>query len=293
LDYFGPYRAFRFQDGRELRWGNFIPSLNRSLHPVGDFVARCMWERIDTLMKILADFRSNLLRAAARSKGKLRAGEQSAWEELASKSTALRDSCTSGATAQVRDSCVILTQVYAAFDPSPQVDWLGLPSWVVERRRNLRGACSSWSGPELFDRVALSLNDLGGLYQGQPGQSAIDEAIAKGGLVIETETFKAFWRAKPITPKLEWRSQPRNWKILCKLAERARAAKAIYWGDVYDEAVGASTLSTAVGRLRENLPPDLEGQIGPGPKPATYQLNLPRNEIFIFGPFVSAGNESP
>jgi hypothetical protein len=286
LDYFGPYRAFRFRDRDEPQWGNFIPSLNRTLHPVGDFVVRCMWERIDTLTKMLAAFRFNLLGAAttaARAKGKLRSEDRSAWEELVSKSAALRESCTSAATAQVRDSCVILTQVYVAFDPVPKVEWLGLPPWIVEGGGRLKGVCSSWSGPELFDRVAVSLNDLAGLYQVQTGRKpAIDEAVATGGLVIEKATFTAYWKAEVITPQKPWRSQHRLWNILCKLAERARAGRAISAADVYERVVGDSTLSTAVGRLRENLPPDLEMRIVKGPKAATYQLGLPRNEVFIF-----------
>jgi len=286
FDYFGPYRAFRFQDRDEPQWGNFIPSLNRMLHPVGDFVLRCMFERIDTLMKMLADFRFNLLgapAAAARSKGKLRDDERSAWEELVSTAEALRGSCTSTATAQVRDSCVILTQISVAFDPGLKVDWLGHPPWIVERGRSIKGACSSWSGPEIFDRVAVSLNDLGGLYQGQsPRQSAIDEAVAKGGLVIENGTCTAYWKGKAITPKKEWKSHRRLWTILSKLAESARAGKAISAADVYENEVGDSTLSMAVGRLRENLPPDLEKLIVSGRKPGTYQLDLSRNEVLIF-----------
>jgi hypothetical protein len=178
---------------------------------------------------------------------------------------------------------VILTQVYVAFDPAPKVEWLGLPPWIVEGGGSLKGVCSSCSGTELFDRVAVSLNDLAGLYQGQTGRKpAIDEAVATGGLVIEKETLTAYWKAKVITPQKAWKSHYRLWDILCKLAEKARAAKAISAADVYEKLVGDSTLSMALGRLRENLPPDLEKHIVSGPKVATYQFDLPRNEIFIF-----------
>jgi hypothetical protein len=57
---------------------------------------------------------------------------------------------------------------------------------------------------------------------------------------------------------------------LCKLAEKTRAARARCADDVYEKVVGESTLSTVVGRLRENLPSDLEMQIVKGPK-ATMQ----------------------
>jgi hypothetical protein len=112
LDYFGLNRAVSLSRPRRCAMGHFIPSLNRTLHPVGDFVVRCMSERIDTLMRMLVDFRSNLLGAvgtAARAKGKPPSEDHRAWEELVSNVAALRESWTSAMTAQVCDSCAILT----------------------------------------------------------------------------------------------------------------------------------------------------------------------------------------
>jgi hypothetical protein len=290
LDYFGPYRAFRFNDPSEPQWGNFVPSLNRILHPVGDFVVRCMLERVETLTEMLSAYRSRISAAAGTTKG--RHVEQSlhserlAWDGLTRQSAALREACAHGPAAVLRDSCVILTQVYAAFHPVPKLDWLGLPDNIVAGgRTNLHGRCSSSRGPELFDRVAVSLDELAALYDSEsPKQSAIDEAVATGGLVIETGTCTVYWKGRQIEPKKPWASQRRQFEIFCMLARRGRAEKEISAADIYEHTVSNSTLSTAVNRLRDLLlhERDLEPLIISGSKPGTYRLKLRRADVFLF-----------
>jgi hypothetical protein len=291
LDYFGPFRAFRFNDRTEPQWGNFLPSFNRILHPVGDFVIRCMLERVETLTQMLAAHRSRVLTAVSRATNGGNGDEETetereAWAELTGNIANLREAHGHGTAARLRDSCVILTQVYAAFHPAPRLDWLGLPeSFVTAGRAQLQGRCTSWTGPELFDRVAVSLGDLGTLYgNALPQQSAIDEAIATGGLVVEKGTCTVHWNGKRVEPPKPWYSQRRQFEILCKLAETARAGGEISAGDIYEKIVGGSTLSTAVNRLREQLvhEPDLEVGIVGGSKPGTYRFELPRDRVFVF-----------
>jgi hypothetical protein len=288
LDYFGPYRAFRFQDSAEPQWGNFIPSFNRALHPVGDFVVRCMLERIDTLTDILAAYRLKV-RAAALSDVAMQdslSQEDVAWGELNRNSADLRVSSNDASTARRRDSCVILTQVFVGFHAiTPKVDWLGLPEWIVERGRSLGGHCGSRMAPELLDRIAVGLNDLKSVYDDQlPTRSAIDEAVATGGLVIDEGACTVYWKGVRIQPSKDWKSQRRQWTILCQLAKKAKAGTEISAADIYDDIVSASTLSTAVNRLRELLSSqlDLEKLIVSGSKPGTYRLDLPRGHVFIF-----------
>jgi hypothetical protein len=287
LDYFGPYRAFRFQESAEPQWGNFVPSLNRALHPIGDFVVRCMLERIDILTGILATYRSKV-RAVASSEIAVQDSlldEHVVWGALNRATADLRVSSNDAPAARLRDSCVILTQVFVGFQAiRPKVDWLGLPEWIVERGRTLGGHCGSRTAPELFDRIAMGLNDLKSLYDGQmPTRSAIEESIATGGLVIETGTRRVYWKCKPIEPKKLWASQRRQFDILCKLAQAAKAGTGISATDIYEYIVADSTLSTAVNRLRELLlhERELEARIVSGSKPGTYRLDLSRDEIFI------------
>ena len=72
---------------------------------------------------------------------------------------------------------------------------------------------------EVFDRIATALGELKHLYQGEgPDQTAIEEAIATGGLVILKASGKVYWEKQPIRERLVGP----QWKMLDALARKAQ-----------------------------------------------------------------------
>ena len=81
---------------------------------------------------------------------------RAAWRELLARESRLRALCLTGPDATLRDSCIILTQAYGAFHPSPDLDWLGLPRHLLEPdlaalRHRITGSRTS----EPVERIAL------------------------------------------------------------------------------------------------------------------------------------------
>ncbi len=286
LDYFYPYHAFSAEERGKRQWASLIPSLNRDLHPVGDFITRCMLERIDMLRRSLEGYRSKVRTAVAQTSirhDQLLEREEATWDELVACIDQLRSASSDAANVQLYDSCVILTQVYVAFRSEPDVKWLGLPEHIIQSGVALSGLCGSWSAPEIADRVAVALRDLGRLYEhAAPNVEAFEEAVGTLVLVVNKATCELYWRGEPVVPKgSPWSSRRPMWSLFCKLVESCEARSSISAADVYDEIKGDSTLSTAIGRLRKKLPPELAELIVLGGDAATYRIDLKPHEVYF------------
>ena len=65
-DYFEPRPEFvKTADGQLLQRGELIVSLNPALHPVGNFIVRCMLRRVDMMVELLGALRAKTLRVLA------------------------------------------------------------------------------------------------------------------------------------------------------------------------------------------------------------------------------------
>jgi hypothetical protein len=176
---------------------------------------------------------------------------------------------------------VTLTQAHAAFHPAPALDWLNLPGPVVEHgRQTFRHRLTNVRSPELVERVAAALTTLGRLYAGEPpGQTALDEAIASGGLVLTENPPAAYWDGTQIPTN--WSRHRKSWRRLLALARRARVGAAVEELDIYDEVPAESAMPTLFARLRALVPASLHREIRPGSRPRSYRLTLPSNRVHI------------
>jgi hypothetical protein len=202
-----------------------------------------------------------------------------AWSELETNIQSLRAACQTGRSAQLRDSCVILLQVYAAFHPAPDCRWLALSESARSRGIvTLRHRLTHSRNAEMPERVATALGNLRQLYEGETPQSAaIEEAIASEGLVVIEDPPKVFWQGAAI--EAEWEKHPSCWKLLFALASKGGSVGAC---DVFDKMVAVSTLPVTINRLRRYLPASLHKRIVPGAVPGSYRLDLERRRISIF-----------
>ena len=268
--------------------GEFVLDLNPALHPVGDFVSRCLLRRVEILFGLLETFRRKCLHAV-QSVGLVAAGrvdvvdaERQCWQALSDGVQALNQACFSGPEARRRDACVILTQTYAAFGRAPDLVWLGLPADVVAFGATvLRHRFTNQRNGDMMDRIAAALGDLRDLYEGgPPQQSAIDEAIARGGLVVIEASKEAFWELQRIDQS--WREHPACWKLLRQLAAVARVQGAVKEGDLYPDSGARSKLPTTVSRLKKLLPPSLGSRIRPVHGERRYRLELESHRVDLF-----------
>lgn len=277
-DYFEPAGSW----GSANQSGEFIVSLNPELHPGGDFVSRCLWRRIEVLRDILEDFH-----ALCCMSSKVGARRGRAWklaeqrrQELADASRQLREACLGGTNQPLRDACILLTQVHAALALHAELEWLGLPEFIIRQgaaimSHRLFQTCQR----ELFERLAASLHVLRGLYADvDESQSTLEEAIASGALVIVRSAQAVYWEGQRI--EVSWTKHQALWRFLLALAEKGRMNAAIDWSDLHAEPVGDSTVANTFSRLKKVMPVTLWKRIHPS-MPRAYRLDLDSQRIIL------------
>lgn len=284
-DYFEPRQEWNESaDGNRVQRGEFIVSMNSELHPLGNFVVRCLRQRVEGMYGSLAAVRRKYLAVLAGNAGNQDSQKLTAfhsqWEQLEVQKAKLYECCFTGRDNVLRDSCMILTQVYAAFHLKPDVQWLGLPPAVVQEGIGaIRVRLQGFQGSEVTERIAAALGDLPKLYEdGAPDLSAREEAIASGCLVIDEGQGKVFWEGRPLAKP----SKGRSWDFFVALAKKARRRSPVTERDIFEDAQSDSTMSTTCNRLKNELPPTLRKLIGHGEEPRSYRLDLEPHRIYIF-----------
>ena len=286
-DYFGPTGGMMRREPlpKGVTEGAMVVSLNPHLRHVGDLISLCMLQRIRTWLGLLTHIRSccyESSRKAVSSYKDLTDIEQKCWTSVSENWKSLQSICIVGADARIRESCMIAVQVVADFHPTPDLDWLGLDPYAIARFQGLlRATCVSRRDLPTLDRIATALNSLHNIYQNlDPTVSAIDEAIATGGLVMIEKTQQAFWEGNKAGES--WSSHRKPWELIWHLAKGTRLATSVDQSDLYDNIVSDSTMHNRARRLRDLLPATLARLIVSGNKPATYRLDLPPDKVHLF-----------
>jgi hypothetical protein len=262
--------------------GELVVSLTPELHLVGDFVTRSMFRRITTWMDCLTEYRRlvyQAVRAVRRHTESLLNAEQEAWESLVAADAALRKACLTGRSAQVRDSCIILTQTYAAFHPAPELDWLGLPRPLIARATSLlRYAIESQRSLEAIDQISAAVHALRALRETEG--SLVEAAIQTGGLVLVRQPPAAYWEKTEI--EAEWDTNSKPFMLLWTLAEKAMSGRLVQDTDIWDEPGAKNRLAMVKGRLQGLLKkkPSLSMLISSVPKEG-IRLTLDRRQIHL------------
>lgn len=285
FDYFSPRGGMmlKVRHPEGVTEGEFVVSLNPELHPVGDFIMRCMFRRVDGWVQCLEDFRRLCYSAwdrAGRPDPALAEAEQLAWLGLRRRVSDLRVFCLTGGAATLRDSCVTLTQAYAAFHPAPDLSWLGLPGHILTHdpgalRHQITGSRSS----ESLERIATALGDLRRLPGGAaPPRSAVTEAVATGGLVLVDRPRAAYWAGERIDA--DWDRHPKPWEFLRELAAKALVSAAVGEKDLYADPTSLSTMANRLRRLKSLLPASLHAQVVPAGT-RSYRLDLDVGRVHV------------
>ena len=284
-DYFEPQQGYvQDQNGTHIQAASHIVSLNPELHPVGNFVLQSANRRLDESLRLLTTIRRKVA-TAIRELRREYAGQklvEAAWDRLQSELHVYRATFQSGQKNDLRNACIVLTQIYAAFHPAPDLDWLGLPDRLIQNGKVvLQHRIQGFRGGELFERVNGALIRLQRLYEdGAPLLSAFEEGVASGDLVLISDERTLYWEGSPVL--FAAHTHHKSWELLLPLVKKARTGGFVTERDVFGERItGRSGMAMRMQRLKELLPGSLRKLILPGPDPRTYRLQIERHRIHL------------
>lgn len=272
-------------NGDMIQNGILVTGLWSRLEPLGDLIARSGRQRIESLLNLLEATRRAIhsleIPASVKKSPKFQI-ERTAHTDLQHAWARLRELAFEDAESGLRDSCSAVTQVYAAYGATPDLQWLGLPE--DQTLRNSAGLPVFLRGSQarnLFDRIARSVQDLGLVYDSTELKTSVqDEAIATGALVLIEADRRAYWDKTQIALG----KGDNNWRFLWLLADHARNKRSVTLNDLFpNDELGPSAISTAWGRLSNKLPISLEDLVkSDRNQKRAYRLNLDSDRIHLF-----------
>jgi len=272
-------------DGSVTQMGHLVSGIWPRLEPLGDLIARSGRQRIESRLDLLEATRRVIhsleVPASAKKSPKFQI-ERTAHTELWNAWAKLRLLVFEDAASGQRDSCSAVTQVYAAYGATPELQWLGLPEEQTLRNSDglpvfLRG----FQAKNLFDRIARSVRELGSVYDpDEPETPVWHDAIASGALVLIDVDRRAYWEGKSI----DLGKGDNNWRLLWLLADHARTCRSVTEHDMLpDDTTALSAMPTAWSRLNEKLPISLGDLVEPDPnRNRAYRLKLDSSQIRLF-----------
>lgn len=284
-DYFGQNHGTCLEVGGErLQRGEFIVSLNEQLHYVGNHIATCMLVRAnlvtDSLFEITSEINATLV--AARYSG------DRPWRpELNQVRTILaqlRHTCLEREEAVLAEAAMTVVQVCAAFSGLP-IDW----SWLLTDARPSKSqlnmlrhiALGIGRGYSTALKIEDALRVVSRWWASRPRHlTALEEAIATGGLVLDVDSRRVYWQRREVEGK--WAKTPRQWELLVLLAE-SRGARYVSINNVYKVPRSKSSFANLKKELCIALPEDLRLRITPvsaDGRPA-YKLDLSPAKIHV------------
>lgn len=282
-DFFDPQPEYFGRDGqRILSDAAMLVSFNPELHPIGNFILQCANRRLEQKLDLLAQIRRKSSVAVSTLGRSYQDHERAkvAWEKLQAELAEFRRVFQSGPDMELRNACVILTQVFAAFHPSPDLSWLGLsdrlivpvPGVLLTRMRGHRGG-------ELFERVNAALITAQRLYEDRkPGISAQEEAIARGDLVLIAEGRLLYWQQQVVN--FSARAHQAAWETIVGLASKRQVTES----DLFEDKIaGRSGMPMRINRLKQLLPVSLRSLVKRGSEARTYRLDIERSRIHLLG----------
>lgn len=283
-DYFEPAGGWMTAQPSGRQAGEFVVALNPELHSGGDFISRCLCRRVELRAAILQDVLDIVGKTVRSSRGRSLKGWEEASQQqrgLTALTEQLRRACLHGDGPALRDACILLTQVHAGLCPDAELGWLDLTQEVIHRGAATMGHRLRNCHGELLERLATSLLTLKKLYTDMDTeQSAIEDAIASGGLVVVRSRRLAYWASAPLD--VDWKRHHSLWRFFEALARKAQRGAVVEDRDLYDHATGNSTLATSLSRLRRLIPPALCKHIVANKDPRGYRLQLDRQHIHLF-----------
>jgi len=261
-DYFGPNHGTSLEVGGErFRRGEFIVSLNEQLHYVGNHVATCMLVRAnlvtDRLFEIASEINATLI--AAGHSGRPWRPEL---DRIGTLLAQLRHACLEREEAVRAEAAMTVVQGCAAFSGLP-IDWSWLPTDAQPSKSQLNMlrhiALGMGRGYSTALKIEAALRVVSRWWATRPlHQTALEEAIATGGLVVDVDSLKVYWQQQEVEGK--WAKSPRKFLLLERLA-KSRGRGHVTAADIYEDIPSKSRFPDLKKDLCNSLPKDLRERI--------------------------------
>ncbi len=260
-----------------------MPFCNPRLRPLGDFISRGMLIRVEHWMDLLHKFRvrcHNSLNLNHVQGGPLWEVAGEATATLQQNYESLKALCCDGRQARLRQSCIVLVQIYAGYKPKADLTWLGLPAEYASATHAIPYFVRNRRDDGTAEQAALALIEISDMFQKRADpETILAEAKARYQLVLVSGlgVQQLYWKGQLSDTK--WDACPALWEFLWALGDKAKVGQgvdALSWG-IEDVAV---SLKDRKFRLKKMLPEELHKRIvasGVG----TYKLALAPKEICL------------
>ena len=288
-DYFHVVMELNLKDdpakaaGKRVQLGIFTPYVNPRLQSLGDFVSRAMLIRVEHWMDVLHKFRMrchNTLTLNHVEGGPLWEVAGKATSTLQQNYESLKALCCDGRQARLRQSCIVLVQIYAGFKPKADLTWLGLPAEYASATQAIPYYARHRRDDSTAEQAALALIEISDMFQKRADpETILAEAKERYQLVLVSGlgVQQLYWKGQLSDTK--WDVCPALWEFLWALCEKAKVGQGVdtcSWG--IEEAT--ASLKDRKYRLKGLLPEELHQRIvasGAG----TYKLGLAPKEICL------------
>ena len=239
----------------------------------------------DTLMIRIAYWRDVLLRVQQRFEGALRQAKDTArLKETREAVCGIREPlerleaiCLHDPQSPLRQACITLVQVYAAYRKQADFSWLGAVGEMAGNAASIRYSVDQCADTAITDHVAAALAEVAGLYRSEPDpEDVIQENCRKVPLVIVDGRGRRelYWHGELVDA--DWETSARAWTLMVALAANARRGQGV---DAASD-LGIS-LKDAKYDLKRLLPSELFDLIKT--RRGVYRLTLPRDKLFAVG----------
>lgn len=282
-EYFHPCRELNLMNpkGEPLKEFDFE---NPHLATLGDYVTRLTLMRIDHWTTMLGRFVGGcivVLTQLNRNTESDLLSVTNAQAELRRRLSDIEAMRIAGAPARIRDSSIALIQIYAAYSPSPRLEWLLVPKDIVAANRGLVRLCvrRPVCDMRVLLRIFAALDDVQKLYeQGPTVLDAFAVAVDSKRLVLLETPRRAFWDGKRIDA--DWDGNTLIWELLWELAHKRTQLKAV---DRYclSNSKSARAIVDRRSRLSKMIPIALDDKIIASGR-RTYQVEIDPEDIALF-----------
>lgn len=282
-DYFQPVadlhlvdrEAWLGPDTNHVQIARFSPFVHPHLRLPGDFIVRALMIRI-------AYWRDRLLRIQQRFEGVLRQAKDTArLKETREAVCGIREPlerleaiCLHDPESPLRQTCITLVQVYAAYRKQADFSWLGAVGEMAGNAASIRYSVDQCADTATTDHVAAALAEVAGLYRSEPDpEDVIQENCRKVPLVIVDGRGRRelYWHGELVDA--DWETSGRAWTLMVALAANARRGQGV--DAASDLGISAKDAKHA---LKSILPSELFGLIKA--RSGVYRLTLPRDKVF-------------
>lgn len=280
-EYFEPSRQLYTRESEPVL-EEFDPLRSSRLPLLGDYITRSIFLRIQYWREQLSRLYDQCTVALSLH------GDADLLGEALHARTSLEDSvnalmleCFSTTELRSRENAIALVQAYNAYAPVPKLDWLKVPSDIVEAMRGLTRLRIRRNHICDMNAIELVVNAIMGsaaIYrEADKGEFQLAKALAAKQLVLTDSPRNAYWNSQRI--EANWERKTLVWELLWELAGQARFRLAVD-RDCLSNKNSLRAIRDRRSDLGKLLPPELNDLIVAAGR-YSYRLDLPPDAIAV------------